>query len=163
MSHQAIHVAKYFLLLAQQEHKALSNLHIQKLVYFAHGLMLGVYGKTLIEEDIHAWQYGPVIPALYNDLKFYGKETIPCSVLEGYTPQFSQEEYKVLDKIWEVFKDYSAVQLYKASHVDGSPWQQVWRPGNLFIIIPNALTKLYYQNLVSSPVPSKEYSTAQEL
>ena len=37
----------------------------QKILYFAHMACLGEYGEPLIDEQFHAWLYGPVIPNLY--------------------------------------------------------------------------------------------------
>lgn len=49
-------VANYFLLLNYGND--LTNLKIQKLVYYAYGLHLARYNKRLFKEHIEAWDYG---------------------------------------------------------------------------------------------------------
>src|ERR1700736_6544090 len=65
-------VANYFLQRANAEGIPITPMAIQKLVYFAHGWMLAVYGRPLINQRIEAWEYGPVIRDLYQQFKRFG-------------------------------------------------------------------------------------------
>ena len=59
-------VARY--ILSRQDQNAgdtISNMKLQKLVYYAQGFALAITGKPLFQEDIEAWEHGPVAPALY--------------------------------------------------------------------------------------------------
>ena len=40
-------------------------MHVIKLVYLAHGWMLGFTSRALINEAVEAWTYGPVVPSTY--------------------------------------------------------------------------------------------------
>ena len=53
-----------------------SNLAINKIVYFLHGHYLAKTGKPLIEEQFEAWQHGPVLYTLFNSFKRYGDKPI---------------------------------------------------------------------------------------
>src|SRR5450631_518283 len=54
-------VADYFLSLVDEEAgDSLSNLKLQKLVYYAQGFSLALTGKRLFDEAIEAWEHGPV-------------------------------------------------------------------------------------------------------
>jgi uncharacterized phage-associated protein len=58
-------VAKYFLSLTDEDAGDLiSNLKLQKLVYYAQGFHLALYDELLFEETIEAWTHGPVIPEM---------------------------------------------------------------------------------------------------
>jgi len=58
-------VARYFLTLMSEENGDLiSNLKLQKLVYYAQGSSLALWGNPLFSEKIEAWLHGPVIPVL---------------------------------------------------------------------------------------------------
>ncbi len=49
---------------------------LQKLCYILCGKHLGKYKEWLIDGKFKAYPYGPVHPALYNDLSMYGGKEI---------------------------------------------------------------------------------------
>jgi uncharacterized phage-associated protein len=53
----------------------MSNLKLQKLMYYAQGFSLVLFNKPLFPERIEAWIHGPVIPAVYHKYKGYGAIT----------------------------------------------------------------------------------------
>jgi uncharacterized phage-associated protein len=139
-------IANAFLEKAKNEGRALTPLQIQKLVFLAHGWSLSLRGVELIDEPIQAWTYGPVIRSLYDDFKFFGSDPIlqMAPVYEGgrfSTPvERSPEIAPLLNFVWERYKDLTAGQLSRLTHLEGSPWKQVGK--NEFI--PNWTIKQYY-------------------
>lgn len=69
-------VANYFLDKAREDGVDLSPMKLQKLIYFAHGWHLAIYGEPLIDESVEAWAWGPVISSIYHDFKKYGRDPI---------------------------------------------------------------------------------------
>ena len=59
----------------------LTPLHVNKLTYISHGYTLAIRSVPLIHDRIEAWQYGPVIPAIYHTLSRYGDAGDPAVVL----------------------------------------------------------------------------------
>ena len=125
--YSALDIAKEFLKVACQKGEQLSHMKLQKLVYFAHGWHLGLTGKPLLDETIEAWQYGPVIPSLYEMLKPYGNQPIANKALPDHVDDqpVSSEIHELINKIWEVYGGFSAFQLSVITHEKGSPWWQV--------------------------------------
>lgn len=69
-------VANALLDRAEASGMAVTNLALQKLVYFAHGLMLTRHGRALVDGYFEAWEHGPVHPVLYGAFKHSGREPI---------------------------------------------------------------------------------------
>ncbi|HEX2959944.1 MAG TPA: type II toxin-antitoxin system antitoxin SocA domain-containing protein [Chitinispirillaceae bacterium] len=95
-----------------------TNLKLQKLVYYIQAWYLAINNKPLFQEDFEAWVHGPVIPALYRRFKKYSFSDI----LEH--PDSPQLQKSVIDHIKEVLKVYSgfsAFQLEQMTHNE-DPW-----------------------------------------
>lgn len=116
--YHAIEIANYFLFKAQQEgQELLSNLKLQKLIYYAQGLHLAVYGKPLFDEEIKAWQYGPVVPSLYHNYKVFGASGIPAD--DAFDPSSIDEKTReFLDEIYKFLGQFSALRLMDLAHSD---------------------------------------------
>jgi len=78
--YSAFDIANYFLLKAQEaqeeDQELISNLKLQKLIYYAQGIHLASEGTPLFPDRIEAWTYGPVVPTLYHHYKTYGSSGI---------------------------------------------------------------------------------------
>ena len=163
----ALAVANYFISLALKKgDSSLNPMKLQKLIYFAHGWYLALTGKPLIEERIEAWKYGPVVSLIYHKFKSKGCKPIQ-KFAEIYSPidfddDFSSVEGEIpivkndptveglLDKIWEVYGKYTAIQLSNATHEPGTPWRQTWEAlGNnrTAACIPDTLIKDHFAGL----------------
>src|SRR6478735_3641830 len=98
-------IAKYFLSLVDEEAgDSISNLKLQKLVYYAQGYHLAIHDRPLFFEPIEAWVHGPVVPELYRSFKQHGSEAIPPSLVQ--MDKFSQEEIELMDEMWEMFGQF---------------------------------------------------------
>lgn len=116
-------VAGYFL--AKQDTEAgdtISNLKLQKLVYYAQGYHLAIFDKPLFNEQIEAWMHGPVVPELYQKFKAYGQGAI-TSVESIDLVHFNEETISFLDEIYSIFNQYSAWSLRNMTHEE-SPWKE---------------------------------------
>jgi uncharacterized phage-associated protein len=120
---QAIHIAHYFLQLAQNEEKSITHLKLQKLVYFAHAYHLAfTNGSPLIQERIEAWKFGPVVDSLYEEFKHFKSDSIKMEELSKEVETSYSDLIPLLQKIWSVFGSMSALALSDLSHEPGGPW-----------------------------------------
>jgi uncharacterized phage-associated protein len=72
VQYSALTIAKWFIAWAEAEEEELSNLKLQKLLYYAQGHHLARFGHALFEEPIQAWSHGPVVPGVYHEYKWAG-------------------------------------------------------------------------------------------
>ena len=115
--YSASQIANYFLFRAQLDEELLSNLKLQKLVYYAQGLHIACYGHPLFKEKIKAWRYGPVVPDLYHAYKRFGSGGVPPK--GDFLPEsIDLETRKFLDEIYTVFGQFSAFRLMDSTHED---------------------------------------------
>jgi len=159
-------IANEFIAISKDDGNHLSPMKMQKLVYFAHGWFLALAGRSLICEAIEAWDYGPVVPSLYREFKPYGNLPITdfATVAEWdkasrkirfSKPQLSDETTEeakfaaaLVRKVWDKYAVFSPIRLSNATHVNGSPWAQVYRAGERGIPIPDELIKDYFTKLI---------------
>jgi len=119
--YSALDIANYFLYKAQEaseeDQELISNLKLQKLVYYAQGLYMAVNGKPLFSDKIEAWTYGPVVPELYQHYKKYNSNGIHAD--KNFNPSIINEKTKkFLDEIYEAFGQFSAIGLMNLTHSD---------------------------------------------
>lgn len=115
-------VARYFL--AQVDEDAgdlISNLKLQKLVYYAQGVNLALYDQPLFPEALEAWIHGPVVPVLFHTYKSYEANAIPPPCDMDFSVYHSQTR-ELLDEVYVVFGQFSAWKLYQMTHEE-PPWK----------------------------------------
>lgn len=110
-------IADYFLALQDDESGDLiSNLKLQKLLYFAQGLYLASFGgQPLFPESIFAWKHGPVVPDIYHAFKDYKSDSIPRPIDLDFSV-YSDPIKEFLNEIYDVFGQFSAWKLRNMSH-----------------------------------------------
>lgn len=103
----------------------LTNLKLNKLVYFAQAVFLRKYGEPLFDDEIQAWAYGPVEPMVYYAFNQFGSGVIRGS---RETPDLSERAVGVVREVMDTFGRLTAFDLVRISHRDGSAWKSVYEP-----------------------------------
>ena len=115
-------IARYFLAHVNEDYgDNISNLKLQKLVYYAQGFYLALYDKPLFSESIEAWTHGPVVPALYREYKDFGAGAIPIPQDMDFSI-YDEQTKELLDDIFNVFGQFSAWKLRNMTHTE-PPWK----------------------------------------
>ena len=160
-------IANRFLDLAKSDGKALTQMQIQKLVYFAHGWHLAFYDEPLCTNHAQAWQWGPVFPDLYHATKQFGNSPIstPVSAEEDVvnagrivvekrivtiSPQ-DEGALALIQRVWDEYGGFSAARLSRMSHDAKGPWHFA-REGSDYsrgVDITNKSIKKYFKGLMS--------------
>lgn len=124
---QVFSVAKEFvrLSLSGDETDPLTNLRLQKLLYYAQAWSLVVRESELFSDDLEAWRHGPVVPAVYRALPDdQGANHIHPEAFASF-PDLQDEEAEFVRRVWEAYNPYSALQLFKMTHEE-TPWRKAW-------------------------------------
>ena len=162
MGYPAKAVANYFLELGDANGVKISPLKLQKMVYLSHGWYLALAEAPLVDdESAEAWRYGPVYPSLYHEFKHYGRNPISGratdltragDTFEWTTPHVRDNDRntrRLLDRIWEVYCNFTGFELSDITHAPGTPWEKTWenQEGMRNAHISDELIKEYYKGL----------------
>lgn len=121
-------IANYFIVLASKtDENDLTNLKLQKLLYFAQGKYLAETGKPLFKEPVEAWRLGPVIRSVYDNFKYCGPYPITAFDKKVERPDLPKTIQSFLDTIWDRYSRFSASYLVNKTHESGSPWKETYR------------------------------------
>lgn len=143
-----IDIAKYIL-----TKNDFDQLQMQKLIYIVYYEYSKSHDDEIFKDKFEAWQYGPVIPALYGKLNKYGHRKIELDDKElerlkvNLKLDRSIEKKDIIDCIDKVISKYgekTGGQLIELTHKKGSPWDKIYDNGRGYHQeIPNQLIKEY--------------------
>jgi uncharacterized phage-associated protein len=147
-------VANLLLELAAGEGKSITNLALQKLLYFAHGHFLTTTGDPLVSGYFEAWQYGPVHPLVYRAFDAAGARPIKgrARSIDLITGQQQivrgPDSPEVVDQLRSILFMYgrmTAGRLVEISHAGKAPWAFIKQKGETGVAlgfrIPNDVIK----------------------
>ncbi|MDJ0774836.1 MAG: DUF4065 domain-containing protein [Mastigocoleus sp. MO_167.B18] len=121
----SINVARYFIIKAYEDgiEAEMTNMKVQKLLYYAQSLHLALYDESLFDEEIQAWRYGPVCPPAYKFYCQFEAEQLPIPEKEESLQAIPEEIKSLLEEVWEYFGGYHAYRLSDMTHGE-FPWKK---------------------------------------
>lgn len=131
-----------------EEVDRITNLKLQKLLYYAQGTHMALYDNSLFENSIEAWKHGPVVRDVYNKYSVNGSNAImfcPTKESRRIIAEIEKDKkaYKVLRFIYDEFGQYTAWALRNMTHEE-RPWKET----RLDHQIDNDLIKEYFKQEV---------------
>jgi len=162
--YSASQIANFFLLKAKNDERPITMLKLVKLCYIAHGWYLAVRNCGLIDENIEAWQYGPVVPSVYHEFKHFERNPIDSlateAIFDGMNFRFETPEIpkhdnvtrSILEKVWDVYKNMRAGAFIDKTHLENTPWSKHYEKGNPNKAIPDAEIKAHYKEILEKAV-----------
>ncbi len=141
--YSAIDVAKYIIWYSKKKGYAISNLKLQKILYFVQAAFLVDCGKECFADSIEAWDFGPVVPCVYRYFKIFGSSDIPKSVGIDAEEVIMRSDRKIINEMVDQCAEYSASALVEITH-NQDPWKNVYRKGYNNVITPKAI-KAYFE------------------
>lgn len=147
--YNALSVAHYIVDFCNNMQKGISNLKLQKLLYFvqAEFLVSTPEHSPCFKDRIEAWDFGPVILDVYYQYRIFGSSIIPSNqndpLLEYYDKIDSRHRI-MIESVVIVTANYSASQLMHIIH-NQTPWKNAFRTGSNREISNDAILKFFWK------------------
>jgi uncharacterized phage-associated protein len=152
-------VANLLLDIIEQKGRRATQIDLQKLLYFAHGLFLIRSGVGLVGGYFEAWQHGPVHPTVYHVFKkarahpitFRAERTNLVTGQRSVVPvPDSALVREHLDLVAVSYGRLTTSRLREISHAAGAPWDLTVRKASgaitLGMRIPDDVIKSAFRN-----------------
>lgn len=138
--------ANYMVYIMADAFDDLTNMKINKLLYYSQGYYLKRYKRPMYDDEIEAWDHGPVIPEVYSTYKKYDNKPIKSYDVD-MVAEVAPEVKDIIFGVARKYGGYNASALRNMTHVIGSPWDQVYQKGDAHIKIPLPIMQDYFANL----------------
>lgn len=122
--YSALRVAEYVVDKCTREGCPISNLHLQKILYYLQRSYLR-NGAELFRDEIQAWKFGPVVSEVYYNYCGYG--SLPIEEYNGDT--LDQNDMMKIDNIVDQYKYKNPWELVEETHEPGKAWYIIFRNG----------------------------------
>jgi uncharacterized phage-associated protein len=148
------------LILAKFDAKSfdISNLKLNKVLYFVHGMHLANTATGIVRNHFEAWEHGPVVRVVYHQFKEFGEDPITnaaehLNYATGKVEPISfrdiqAETREFILQVAEHYVHFPAWKLREMTHEPGGPWQQVFASEasnrGLRDRIPNELIRAHF-------------------
>lgn len=149
MTYSAEVITDALLDLCRRRGLSVSNLMLQKLLYYAQGWSLVLRHKPLFNEEIEAWVHGPVVPSVFRRFKHLKWDAIT----EQTTASVDATILAYLNSVLDVYGKYQPKQLERLTHSE-RPWCETRKglaadePSDR--VIPKALMRDYFGSLAGA-------------
>jgi len=140
---KAADVAKVLISMFQLDEDGISNLKLQKLLYYTQGFSYQRLNRPLFNDDFEAWAYGPVIREVYNTYKCCGQNPILSD--DGDSISVDEQELELLLDVSREYGKYTGTTLSNMTHMAGGLWRKTYEKDKNNII-SKELIKEEFQN-----------------
>ncbi len=144
----ASQLASYILFKAGERGISVSNLKLQKLLYYCQAWHLSITGTELFSERIEAWVHGPVVPPVFGAYKANRWMDLPVptvAIIDEGLPERTISEH--VSEILDIYGNLSGTELERLTHRE-KPWLEArgdappYSPSNA-IISPDTMREFY--------------------
>lgn len=147
--YRAIDLANYIIRYANENNKPITNLYLQKILYYIQGNELVITGDTIFNEQIMAWKYGPVVEEVYYAFSPFGSSVINSERIIGEDIYIEDDVKLRMNNIIEEKMKKPAWKLVNETHNE-LPWLETTNNGkNLNVEIRIDLIRMFFEKIVS--------------
>lgn len=142
--YKASDIARYIIERCKETNRQISNLKLQKILYFVQAEFLVAKNEPCFEEPIEAWDFGPVVPSVYYEYRMFGGAEIPRIGSSNVKGIISPSDRKILNGIIDACSEYSASALVEITH-NQTPWKMAHEFGSYNSVITPESIKDYFK------------------
>lgn len=130
MSKSLENAVNWILTKQDKDEPDITNLKLQKLLFYIDGCFGAVHKKSLFAERFQAWKHGPVVKSVYDKYKKFKDQPIIVSTDDDISESssFSKEELDTLNEAYSLFGHLSPWTLRNISHEE-QPWIDAFNKG----------------------------------
>lgn len=146
----AKYVISYVYHYAEEQYKFITNLKLQKILYYIEGYYMANFGYSLYPALIEAWKFGPVLPSVYYEYSVFGADPITLSIaeMEDSIREFNlfvkdDNQRKFINCVIAEKMNTDVWELVKATHSE-APWLNATHNGTQFGMIISKRSMMQY-------------------
>lgn len=128
--YSALEVARFIIAYCRRNGLLMSNLKLQKVLYFIQAEFLVRNGKPCFFERIEAWTFGPVVSNVYHEYKTFGSSNIYSNLSNFY--DITENDQNIIEDVVNACNRFSAAQLVELTH-NQAPWKNAYNNRNRII------------------------------
>jgi len=140
--YRALDIARYIIERCRENNRPVSNLKLQKILYFVQAEFLVTKNQPCFAEEIEAWDFGPVVPSVYYEYRMFGSGNIPCIGKSNVRHVISVRDRRILNEIIDECSRYSASALVEITH-NQTPWIEAYKNGYNSEITTRSIKKYF--------------------
>jgi len=122
--YSALNIAKYIIDKCTKDKNPISNLQLQKILYYIQREFLQ-QGAMAFSENIEAWQFGPVVPEVYK--QYCGFGALPIRM--RYAVDIQSRDKNIINPIIEKKRILNPWDMVSDTHSSGKAWDLIYRGG----------------------------------
>ena len=122
LGYNALDIAEYIIKYEAERDHTLSNLKLQKILYFLQAQFVVSHNAALFKEDIVAWDFGPVVEVVYYNYNLFGSATIFLNPKRCRNEYIAESHRQIINSVLEYIRPYSTTQLVQICH-NQRPWK----------------------------------------
>lgn len=130
--YSVVDVSSYIILSSKLNNNGVSNLRLQKLLYYVQAEFLLEQGVGAFKEEIEAWDFGPVVPEVYHMYKMFGREDIvyPLYMFIDSVDKIEQNDREIIDDVLKRSKNIPTMELVNMT-LQEEPWKDAYEYAKL--------------------------------
>lgn len=153
---KVLDVARYIINYSNEHKQMITNLKLQKILYFVQADFLVNRSEPCFEECIEAWDFGPVVPDVYHEYKKYGNRALPYikeyidfreNIWDSKVISYDEnticiKDREMINEMIDGCSKYTAGELVEITH-NQSPWIEAYKSGRNNVIENDKIRKFF--------------------